>query len=132
MTREFIRYLFAGGGAFLLDYACLFILVEYVGLHYLIAASAAFLIGLTFTYLLSVFWVFDHRSCDSWLQEFSIFAAIGIVGLIANAMLIWMLTEVVGFHYLISKAGAAGLIFVLNFAVRRLLLFRPRCEESPA
>lgn len=130
MTREFARYLVAGGCVFLLDYAGLFILTEYAGVHYLIAASVAFAVGVAVMYLMSVSWVFSHRTCANRLQEFSLFAAVGVVGLIVNAIVIGALTEIVGLHYLFSKVVAAGVILMFNFIVRRALLFSPGYSEQ--
>lgn len=124
MTKEFVRYFFAGGSAFLVDYAILYLLTQFGGFHYLTAASLGFTAGIIYSYALSVSWVFDHRACSNRWREFSVFAVIGLTGLAMNAAIMWLLTEAIGFHYLLSKAGAGAMIFLFNFAARRALLFR--------
>jgi putative flippase GtrA len=132
MTKEFMRYVLVGGGAFMVDFMLLATLTELGGMHYLVAASLGFLAGLAFNYFLSISWVFSHRNCQNSLMEFLIFAGVGIVGLALNAYIIWMLTDPMGFHYLASKLCAAAVIFVFNFSVRKALLFRPHHGEQLA
>ena len=40
--------------------------------------------------------------------------------------MMFLLTEFASFHYLLSKAGAAALILIFNFSLRRSLLFSER------
>jgi putative flippase GtrA len=123
LSAQFFRYFIVGGVAFVVDFALLYLLTEFARLYYLFSASVAFMAGIAVNYVLSVSWVFDHRCIDNRMHEFALFAAIGVLGLTFNAALIWLFTEQVGFHYLISKMVAAALIFLFNFGVRKALLF---------
>lgn len=123
LTGQFFRYFLVGGMAFIVDLMLLFLLTEFGHIHYLLSASAAFIAGIAVNYALSVSWVFDYRSLDNKMHEFTIFAVIGMLGLAFNAALMWCFTELVGFHYLGSKMVAAGLIFLFNFGARKVLLF---------
>jgi len=123
MQAQFCRYFLVGGGAFVIDFALLYLLTEFGRLQYLISASLSFLAGTVVNYSLSVRWVFDHRSVDNRIHEFVIFAVIGILGLVLNAALIWFFTELAELHYLGSKMIAAASILVFNFGVRKALLF---------
>jgi putative flippase GtrA len=58
---QLFRYLFAGLVAFLADLTTLYFLTDFAGVYYLISAAIGFLVGLTITYLFSVFWIFDER-----------------------------------------------------------------------
>lgn len=126
IVRQFAKYLLVGGLAFLVDFSALFVLTDYLGLHYLISASLAFLLGLITNYLLCIALVFDYRALENASHEFYIFALIGIAGLLLNNVLMFLLTELLDLHYLISKAGAAAVILLLNFSLRRSLLFVER------
>ena len=113
-----------GGVAFVCDFGALYALTEFAGLHYLISASLSFLLGLGVNYALSVLWVFSRRALQSRWVEFGIFAAVGVVGLALNALFMWLFTDVAGFHYLVSKIGSTVLVFLWNFAARKISLFR--------
>lgn len=130
IIRQFTQYVLVGGLAFVVDFAALFLLTENVGLHYLVSASMAFLLGLLTNYLLCIAWIFDYRSVKNPAKEFAIFSLIGIAGLLLNNFLMFILTEFVNFHYLVSKVAAAALILIFNFSLRRSLLFAER-KRSP-
>lgn len=126
LIGEFRRYVLAGGLAFAVDFGTLLFLTDYVGWHYLVSATCAFMLGLLTNYACSVRYVFRHRSRSNRRQEFLIFTAVGLVGLLINNFCLFALTEKIGTHYLVSKIIAAALVLMFNFSLRRLLLFTPR------
>lgn len=121
--RQFLKYLAVGGGAFLADFMVLFSTTHFLGVHYLAGATAGFAVGLGVNYILCLTWIFDERALSNRAVEFTIFAVIGVLGLMLNDMLIWLLTEILGVHYLFSKILSAGAILFFNFGFRRRLLF---------
>jgi putative flippase GtrA len=125
-TREFMRYFVASALALAADAISLYLLTSVVGVPYLVSGAIAFLFGLSIVYLLSVRWVFERRSLQSPVTEFALFATIGIVGLGLNELVLWLLTGVAGFHYLLSKFGSVVIVFSWNFGARKYFLFRSR------
>jgi putative flippase GtrA len=123
-VRQLLKTVVASQAAFWLDFGILALLTEAVGLHYLVSAAISFLAGTTLSYVLSVVWVFDTRRVSSKAAEYALFVLVGVVGLGLNEALLWVFTEPLGLHYLVSKFVAATLIFGWNFAARKLLLFR--------
>jgi len=124
LFHQFSRYVVVGGLAFLIDVGSLYSLTEFGGFHYLISAAVAFLLGLLTNYCLCRLWVFDRRTMESATLEFVIFAAIGIVGLGLNEVIMWFTAEVIHLHYLIGKVISAGIVLIWNFGARKLILFR--------
>jgi putative flippase GtrA len=120
---QFMRYTLVGGCSFIVDFSCLFVLTSYCHVHYLVSAAFAFVLGLVVNYVLSIRWVSNERRMRSMWVEFSLFAAIGLGGLLLNELFIWFFTEVVLFYYLISKAVSTVLVYIYNFGVRKLTLF---------
>lgn len=120
---QFTRYLFVGGTAFVVDVGALYVLKEFVGLHYLAAASMSYLLGMVVNYLISIHWVFDFRRVTQWQREFILFGLIGIAGLILNGVAITLQVEALGMPYLAAKLVAAALILFFNFGARKALLF---------
>lgn len=131
LAGQFMRYIGVGGAAFIVDFACLWALTEHVGLHYLLAATLGFSAGLVTNYLLCLIWVFDYRRMSNRLHEFAVFGTVGIAGLLLNNLLLYVLTDYGGLHYLISKLFAAAVILMFNFSVRRWLLFSPPSDNLP-
>ncbi len=121
---QFIRYLFVGGLAFVLDFCSLYVLTSRLQVHYLVSAAVGFLLGLIANYLLSRAWVFPHRSVRSAALEFAIFSGIGLIGLGLNELGIWLLSAIAGMHYLVAKLCTTAIVFFWNFAARKMSLFR--------
>lgn len=119
---QLIRYIIVGGIAFLADFGSLYLLTDHVGLHYLQAAAAAFLVGLAVNYLLSVKWVFQVEISDRKIGRFAVFGLIGVVGLGLNELIIWLFTEKLHLYYLYSKCISTVIVLFWNFLARRRLL----------
>lgn len=120
---QLIRYGFVGGVAFVADYASLYIFTEWLGVQYLVSAAIAFIIGLTFNYILSNLIVFTTHRLNNRLLEFSIFAIIGVIGLGLNELIMYCACEMIGMHYMIAKLISTALVFFWNFFARKLTLF---------
>ena len=121
---ELLRYLLASAGALVVDAGSLYLFTEYAGLHYLVSAAIGFLLGMATIYLLSIGWVFSVRRVKKTHHEMLIFALIGVVGLGINELGLYLLTEFLSFHYMISKLLVSCLVFSWNFLARKLILFR--------
>ncbi len=129
LLDQFSRYVVVGGIAFSADIGVLYILTEYFGWHYLVAATGSFLVGLGVNYLLCVMWIFHFRTLENRLHEFVVFGLIGITGLALNNLILAALTGGLNIHYLLSKVVSAGIILVFNFGLRRWFLFTPRAAK---
>jgi putative flippase GtrA len=120
---QLFRYTFVGGIAFVVDFGLLFLLTDYGGLHYQCSAALSFIAGLGVNYLLSIRWVF-HAEPEGRNQvaDFLMFAAIGVIGLLLNALIIYLCTELLGIYYLLSKIISTIIVFLWNFLGRRFIL----------
>ena len=123
LATQLVRYFLVGGLAFVVDYVSLWFLTEVCGLHYLLSAAIAFILGLTCNYLLSTHWVFNRRRLQNRWGEFTVFALIGIAGLGLNELVMYLGTDVFQLHYMVSKLIATALVFFWNFFARKFILF---------
>ena len=105
------------------DASLLKFLVAFEGWHYLPASTVSFIAGAAIAYGLSVRFVFRSRKSRNRVLEFGYFVALGIVGLVVNAVVISVAISLIGLGLLAAKLAAAGCTFVTNFALRRGLLF---------
>ncbi len=110
---EFFRYLFVGGTAFVVDAGSMWIF-EHIGLHYLWAAVPAFILGLITNYVMSKWLVFKDDSIDKVL-EFIIYAVIGVIGLGITELIMFLLTDLAGLYFLVSKVIAAAIVTFWNY-----------------
>ena len=123
---QLFRYTFVGGLAFIVDFGTLYLLTEFINVHYLISAAAAFILGLLTNYFLSVKWVFSSRTIDSRGIEFLLFAVIGLIGLGLNELFLWVFTDLFSIYYLFSKIITAVFVYLWNFLARKYILFNSK------
>lgn len=97
LLQAFMRYLLAGGLAWIVNYVVRMLLFEVFGVHYLIATAIGFCLGLFVAYICCNKFVFSHRKMEeSPKTEFSIFAIIGGVGLLLTLLFMWLFNDVLG------------------------------------
>lgn len=120
---QFARYVVVGGAAFVVDFGTLALLHRVVGVHYLLSAAVGFTVGLVVNYLVSVRWVFTVRRVQRRSVELSVYALVGVVGLLLNQLTIGALTAGLGLDPLVSKLVAGAVVLAWNFGARKLALF---------
>ena len=122
MTRErmleIIRFCFVGGVSFLMDYAILFALTEFVGVYYLYSSAISFSITVVFNYWLCVIYVFKGAGKQSARQAI-IFFGTGAIGLLLNQFCMWFFVDVVGLYYMIAKIFATAIVTIWNYLTKR-------------
>lgn len=121
---QLLRYGLVGGVAFVVDYGLLYVLTEFCSIDYLWSACFSFIAGLVVNYLLSNLIVFNSHRVDNRIVEFLIFAAIGGIGLALNEGIMYICTQGVGFHYMLSKIVSTVVVFFWNFFARKYALFQ--------
>lgn len=121
---EFTRYFWAGSLTFLVDFTLLLLLTEFAGINYLWSNLAAVSVGIVMSYVLCVKWVFLDRRYNRVVFEFPLFVLTCFVGILLNELLLWLLVEFAGSHYLVAKVIVTFVIFVINFCLKKLILFR--------
>jgi len=123
---QLFRYGFVGGVAFVADYGTLIGCTEWLGIHHLVSAAIAFMVGLTVNYLMSTSWVFASHTQSNRKFEFLIFAIIGVIGLGLNELIIYAGTDLCGIDYRLSKLISTAIVFFWNFFARKLILFNKK------
>ena len=132
--NEIIKFAFTGGVCFLIEYAALIVLKEWLRLPVVAATPIAFLISVVFNYLLCVKWVFDGAKEGSRKAQIG-FAVTSVMGLFLNWAIMWALTALYGEDavllslfgidlkvYMLNKVIATGLVMVWNYFTKRWLL----------
>lgn len=117
---QFLRYIFVGGFAAVVNIGALYILKDIFNLYYLIANAIGFILGLITNYILSKSLVFTKEKMNNSIIEFTIYAIIGIIGLILDSLFMWIFTSKIGIYYMISKIVSTGLVFIWNFGARKI------------
>ena len=131
---EIIKFVMTGGVCFLIEYAALIALKEWLRLPVVAATPIAFLISVVFNYLLCVKWVFSGAKEGNKKAQIG-FALTSVMGLFLNWAIMWALTALLGEDgvllsllgveikvYMLNKVIATGLVMVWNYFTKRWLL----------
>jgi putative flippase GtrA len=113
---------------FLLDLAMLWTFVDVLGIHYLPAAAISFLIGETANYTINRKWVFHHSKL-SFKKGWITFLIIAGIGVIITLLLLAILVEKFGLHYLTSRVAIGFLTFVWNYSMNTHITFQKRKKK---
>ncbi|MBQ8201521.1 MAG: GtrA family protein [Clostridia bacterium] len=120
--KELLRFVFTGGLCFLIEYAALIALKEWLRMDVLIATPLAFLISVAVNYLMCVRWVFSGAKDGSRKAQLG-FVLTSVMGLALNWVIMWALTALFGQDgVLLSVAGFAVKVYMVNKAVATLLV----------
>ena len=132
--KEIVKFVFTGGVCFLIEYAALIALKEWLHLPVVAATPIAFLISVVFNYLLCVKWVFDGAAEGNRKAQLG-FIITSLMGLAFNWLIMWALTALFGEDavlltifgidvkvYMLNKVIATGLVMVWNYFTKRWLL----------
>lgn len=122
LIGQIIKFGMVGIICTLLDYGLMILLIEGVGMRYLISSGMSFSISVVVNYILSLKFVFDTGSDQNKRLEFLAFLVLSVVGLGINQVLMWICVEKFHVYYMISKIGATGVVMVYNFITRKLIL----------
>ena len=124
LTIQVFRYLIVSGVSLAVDTGVLTGLTELAHIHYLISAIAGYMTGLVVNYFLSRLWVFHSSKLESKTAEFLIFAAIGLVGMGVNELILWAWVSLLGLHYVFGRMVSAVIGYTWKYVARKWLLFR--------
>lgn len=109
--------------ALVIDFSVLLFFKEILGIHYLLAATLGFGLGVVANYILSVRWVFADRKFTNRHAEFTIFLVICAVGLGLNLVIIAGMVQWLFVDYRIAKVVSTVVVFFWNFIARKKILY---------
>ncbi len=122
---QFVRYVFVGGIATVVDWGALFLLTDLAHIYHLVSAIIAFVAGLITNFLLSKLLVFNANEVKvNPTVEFISYGIIGLVGLGITELIMFLLTNCLSVHYMVSKMAATVIVLAWNYLARKLVLYK--------
>jgi putative flippase GtrA len=120
---EFLRFAAVGVVATIVHYSILISLVELARGPLIPSTSVGFVFGAVVSYTLNRRITFSHQ--PHFGRGLLQFVAVGAVGLGLNAVIVASLVRA-GLQYIVAQMVATGVVLVWNFALARLVIFRPQ------
>ena len=117
-----IKFGFVGFLCFFIDWGIMVFLTEVFGINPLISSTISFTVSVTVNYILSVTFVFETDKNANKGSQCVIFVLLSIVGLGVNELCMWLGTDLLGIHYMITKVGATAVVMVYNFITRKIFI----------
>ena len=104
--RRFLKFCAVGATGTLVNIGLLWLLTEFAGLHYLVSAAISIETAIVFNFTFHSFFSFSDRR-SSTLKVFGKrllkYNLVSLTGMAINMGILWLLTEVVGLHYLLAN-----------------------------
>ena len=122
LIEQMIKFGFVGFLCFFIDWGIMVFLTEVFGINPLISSTISFTVSVTVNYILSVTLVFETDKNANKGSQFVIFVLLSIVGLGVNELCMWLGTDLLGIHYMITKVGATAVVMVYNFITRKIFI----------
>lgn len=129
--HRILRFLITGSTGAALNIGLLFIFTEFFGWWYLFSATVAFLLSIIFGFSMHKLWTFKDSSIDRIPGQFSIYLALMLFNLMANAAILYTLVEKFELWYILGQVITSLIIAVWSFfAYKKLFKTRVSAEVS--
>ena len=125
---QLVKFCTVGASGYVVNLAVFAVLVEVVGLHYLLAATGSFLVAVSNNYLWNRLWTFRRQRGHVAYQGLRFLVVSGL-SLAANLVLLHFLVQLwegEGQREILPQAIAIVLVTPLNFVGNKVWSFRER------
>lgn len=122
LPARFVRFLMVGGFATVLMYILLVIGTEILGMVPVLSSVVAYLLSALANYALNHRYTF--RSVQAHRVALFRFAVVSGCGLLLNALIMYVGTELHSWHYLVAQVLATICVLFWNFLGSQLWTFR--------
>lgn len=123
MMIEMIRYAAVSVVALVVDAGGLFVLKELTHMDAVIASTLSFTAGIIVNFVMSRKWAFSEKASINKYGEFTVFAIIGVTGLLITDGIIYVIADEMKINYMIAKGTAVFVVFFWNFFLRKFMLY---------
>ena len=121
LFKQLFRFGIVGFTAFLIDAGLLYILTDFLHIHYLISSVISFIVSLIYNYILSIFWVFDVKKKQTY-KEVLLFTILSVIGLGINQLVMYVGVDFLNIYYMLCKIMATIIVMIYNFITRKIFI----------
>lgn len=126
---QIIKFIIAGGSAFVVNIIALFIFTEVLGIYYLASTVLAFVVAFCVSFVLQKFWTFRDSSREGMHVQATLYLLMQCVNLGLNALLMYAFVEYLHVYYLFSQVVISFFLAFTSFFINRRFIFK--AEEAP-
>jgi putative flippase GtrA len=122
-SEKLVWFFMTGVLSSLTDVSLLYLFTSVLGIWYITSAAASYCSGIIISYTLNKYLTF-HDTSREYFAQFSVFAAISVVGLGLNLGVMWVMVEYLSVFYLIGKVCGIFIGFIWNYSGQSTITFR--------
>ena len=125
--RHLILYGIIGIFSSCLDFTIYTLLVQVVGLQYILANCISVLGGISTSFILNRNYNFQVK--DNTKRRFAIFLTVGLCGLMLSNLILYICIDVLDLNKIISKLLSIVLVVFFQFLINKNLTFKPQNND---
>jgi len=115
LARRFQKFLVVGAVGLAVNQGMLFFLHQGLGSHLLVSSAFAIFVSMVVTFVLNEHWTWHDRGSGPLVERIAKYFPINMIGLVINVLVLKVLVNEGGLHYLIANLFGAGAAAVWNF-----------------
>lgn len=131
LVLRLVQFASSGGICYLVSILTLWLGTDRLGMHYLLSSLLAFLMTTPLGFWLNTSGAFRQRSQASQ-RQLATYTLIVVASLLINMLLMWLLVEQAGTHYLFANILVTGVMLVANFGAHSMWTFRNGAAPVPS
>lgn len=119
----FFKYCVVGTSGTFVDFASLYIMVEYFGVNVYVGATLAFLLAVVNNFTFNKIWTFKNKA-KTYRKLFIKFLIVSCVGLLITLSFMFFFVNLLGIWYMLAKILTAPFVLTWNFLGNKYWTFK--------
>lgn len=126
LSPRIIKFGIVGASGVVVNMGALYLLAEFGKLPYFVASIIAIELSIISNFLVNLLWTWSDRSGEGtfWGKLVRYHIGAGVTAFLGNYLILILLTEFFGMHYLISNLIGIGVGTFSNYIINDLWTFR--------
>jgi len=133
LAQRFQKFMVVGAIGLAVNQLGLLVLRGGMGIELHFASPIAIFLSMIVTFTLNEMWTWHDRGSGPLIHRIGLYFPINMVGLVINYLVLQLLVDHTGAHYLLANFIGAGFAAIWNFLVNNAITWRAdRPVEEPA
>jgi dolichol-phosphate mannosyltransferase len=124
LAQRFQKFIVVGSIGLIVNQGLLFLLRDFAKMDLNVASPAAIFASMVVTFTLNEMWTWHDRGTGPIKSRIALYFPINLVGLLINFVVLTMLVNHAGWHYLLANLVGAGCAAVWNFVLNNMITWR--------
>jgi len=128
LSPRIIKFGIVGASGVLVNMGCLYLLAEFGRIPYFVASILAIELSIVSNFSINLLWTWSDRAGQGtfWGKLLRYHIGAGATAFLGNYLILILLTELFGMHYLVSNLIGIGVGTFSNYLINDLWTFRHR------